>query len=210
MKDHHYHTEALHTTAALAAMVRQHHMTAEQQNALYELIQMYKRQYLEAQAQGHTDPEIMMGFYQAMDTLQTQIPEYYRSRISCKKGCAHCCYIRVDVSKAEALTILQYCRENGIAIDWDKVQRKAQETKAPCPFLGSENECTIYAARPVSCRKYFVLNPPEDCDTINNPNGQTHNYINVDMEVIGTALFNVDRDFFTLEEALLKFKTEDQ
>lgn len=33
----------------------------------------------------------------------------------------------------------------------------------PCPMLGSDGRCTAYAWRPWTCRRHYVVSPPEDC-----------------------------------------------
>lgn len=87
-------------------------------------------------------------------------------QVACRKGCAWCCHKNVDVSIAEAILIAV---ETGAPDDprGPAFERGADEiaglddlarvkTGKPCPFLGAENECTIYAIRPFSCRSYFA------------------------------------------------------
>lgn len=88
--------------------------------------------------------------------------------VSCKKGCCHCCYINVDISQAEAIILLPHVKPEQKEI----LRRQAnarnfnqlpyQDRK--CIFL-KKGECSVYADRPLACRKYFVVNDPEKCDT---------------------------------------------
>ena len=37
------------------------------------------------------------------------------------------------------------------------------ELQRPCPFLSDANECTVYEARPLACRTYYVRSDPSLC-----------------------------------------------
>jgi Fe-S-cluster containining protein len=73
--------------------------------------------------------------------------------------CANCCkttspiFRDIDIRRlakrlrlSEAAFIAQYLRTDS---DGDYVL-----TKAPCPFLGSDNYCGVYEDRPLACREY--------------------------------------------------------
>jgi Fe-S-cluster containining protein len=79
----------------------------------------------------------------------------------CKKGCAYCCHFRVESLPQETFRIAREIRSRGDAgpviaaleafgqhVNGLKRDRNA----GPCPFL-VENACSIYAVRPVMCRK---------------------------------------------------------
>jgi Fe-S-cluster containining protein len=92
--------------------------------------------------------------------------------LACRAGCAWCCYFTVDVRAAEVFGILDFVeqsftpaektrvyaeiRSNSVALrklgDGERVTRNLK-----CPFL-NEGRCTIYAARPQSCRNYHATN----------------------------------------------------
>jgi Fe-S-cluster containining protein len=100
------------------------------------------------------------------------------ARIQCAKGCCHCCYRVPEVSFAE------------LAYIWSLVQTFSEDSKrelrnrsklyieqtapyrpnslgqarAPCPFLQA-SECSIYEARPLSCRALNSRNVSV-CETI--------------------------------------------
>lgn len=95
---------------------------------------------------------------------------YAASKPSCKKGCSFCCYIHVEVSDTEAqilapkvtpemmLTLMLQSQYN--LGTWGKIPYKERK----CVFL-KNNECSVYEDRPLSCRKYAVVNSPKRCNT---------------------------------------------
>ncbi|MFZ5765908.1 MAG: hypothetical protein ACOY4H_09975 [Thermodesulfobacteriota bacterium] len=109
-----------------------------------------------------------------------------RENFYCHQGCAACCTANVMMTECEAEGILNHVRSSG-KIDWfadmlDRapvtatpsmttnaaaricLQRRVIETKEtvhqpalPCPLL-EKNNCTVYTARPFSCRSFFSQN----------------------------------------------------
>ena len=90
--------------------------------------------------------------------------------LACCAGCTWCCYFTVDVRAAEVFRILDFVersltpdekvrvyseiRANGAVLrNLGEAERVSRNTK--CPFL-NEGRCTIYAARPQSCRNYHA------------------------------------------------------
>lgn len=119
-------------------------------------------------------------------------------KISCRKGCSFCCYVFVDINEGEAINILKYVEKNNIVVDWERIEcQSTSENKflndipfksRRCGFLNSKNECSIYPARPISCRKYFVVSHPEDCNTENKTSHQTLNYVVEKAEIVASAI----------------------
>lgn len=85
---------------------------------------------------------------------------------ACRRGCSHCCYIDVAVSRPEAA---QIARETGMHLqepfnalalnELAAVQDQGhapRHTGTPCPFL-SNGECSIYDSRPLVCRVHFNM-----------------------------------------------------
>ena len=116
--------------------------------------------------------------------LNDQIPglqkrDEQNPKISCKRGCAHCCYMNVDIWIGEALLLLTTPQK----MNWALIERRAamaeslarenragQWIKRPidqraCVYLNRKKRCTIYANRPMACRTYFVVSEPQLCDT---------------------------------------------
>jgi Fe-S-cluster containining protein len=92
--------------------------------------------------------------------------------LACRPGCTWCCYFTVDVRAAEVFRILDFVeqsftpeekagiyaevRANSSALkNLTEDERVTRNLK--CPFL-NEGRCTIYAARPQSCRNYHATN----------------------------------------------------
>lgn len=94
--------------------------------------------------------------------------------ISCRAGCGACCHQSVFVSLPEFVKIKSYLIENGVRIDRAKLQMQHDDTedavyktlKVPdrrCVFLGENNACSIYDARPLMCRRHNVYSDPKHC-----------------------------------------------
>lgn len=92
--------------------------------------------------------------------------------LACRAGCTWCCYFTVDVRAAEVFRILDFVeqsftpeekarvyaevRTNSLALrNLSEDERVTRNLK--CPFLNA-GRCTIYAARPQSCRNYHATN----------------------------------------------------
>lgn len=92
--------------------------------------------------------------------------------LACKDGCSWCCYFSVDVRPVEVLNILEFIDNelspaeqqrvqseviaNSLQLDQlDELERMQRNIK--CPFLVSDR-CSIYAARPQTCRNYHATN----------------------------------------------------
>lgn len=92
--------------------------------------------------------------------------------LACKAGCAWCCHFSVDVRPVEALNILEFMRATFSAAEQqqlrteieansrvlgplDEMQRMQQTIK--CAFL-ADGRCSIYPARPQTCRNYHATN----------------------------------------------------
>ena len=91
--------------------------------------------------------------------------------LACRQGCAHCCHQRVGATAPEALAIfatLQATRSSAELLRLrERVERAYHSTRGltrdernspehPCPLL-ENNLCSVYEARPLSCRGVHSL-----------------------------------------------------
>jgi hypothetical protein len=141
--------------------------------------------------------ETIKEVYKAIDGFFSALPEENKKEIKCKTGCTACCFIDVDVSGDEAAFIINYCKENGIEIDKEyltrqaAIGRKSYSSLSRCVFL-KDNLCRIYPVRPIACRKHWVKTDPALCDFSQNIVNQVSKYFDVNMEILASALLNVD------------------
>lgn len=92
--------------------------------------------------------------------------------LACGAGCSWCCYFTVDVRPVEVFRILDFVEQTFTAEEKARVYAEVRANSAvlekldedervtrnlKCPFLSS-GRCTIYAARPQSCRNYHATN----------------------------------------------------
>lgn len=104
--------------------------------------------------------------------------------LSCKAGCAGCCYQLTLVSLPEAVAIAEYFlmdtqRRGLIPLlmrsfleqagkippgDIKAIRQEYFHKKVPCTFLDEETKlCTIYPVRPSACRYHAVVTDPALC-----------------------------------------------
>lgn len=100
-------------------------------------------------------------------------------RLWCGPGCGNCCTLSVNATLAEALVIAGTLDEVGkqrladIAARIIAHARQCDDARTflagyrlavgPCPFLGPERNCSIYARRPLACRALLSTRPPDWC-----------------------------------------------
>lgn len=90
--------------------------------------------------------------------------------LACKNGCFWCCYFTVDVRAVEAFAILDFMKRELSATEQVRVRREIEANSnvlrgldeeermrrnVKCPFLFA-GRCTIYEARPQTCRNYHA------------------------------------------------------
>ncbi len=90
----------------------------------------------------------------------TQRHQQSGAPIACKKGCGHCCHIRVEVLPAEIFRIAHHVRKLPMDAQENLIQalqRHVPGTQQTCPMLSDEQLCSIYEVRPSVCRKGHSL-----------------------------------------------------
>jgi Fe-S-cluster containining protein len=148
--------------------------------------------------QGVHDYHIIIAIYSIIDKLVADSAK--GESISCRKGCAFCCKMNVDVTDMEGAVILAYCRDNKIPINKDYLAVQATIPKemlgftpkiAACVFLTEENTCSIYPVRPLACRKYRVTSAAELCNMEKYPQAMLSVLTDIEAEILVSALDNI-------------------
>lgn len=180
-------------------------------NVMDHYIEQYKKNL-----KIHNAESIAIGFIDLIDNLIKESPLPEGEKITCKKGCGNCCLLNVDISKEEAILILEGCKEIGISIDWDKL--KIQQTydhntyfsldkeKRKCIFLSKKNTCKIYKFRPIACRKLYSLDKPHKCD-IDNGKLKVKRFVSLQAEIVACSVMTAT-EFSNMPSLLLKYKSK--
>src|SRR5580658_5942714 len=92
--------------------------------------------------------------------------------LACRAGCTWCCYFTVDVRAVEVFRILDFVEQSFTPEEKARVYAEVRANSAAlrklsegervtrnirCPLL-NEGRCTVYEARPQSCRNYHATN----------------------------------------------------
>lgn len=120
--------------------------------------------------------------------------------ITCRDGCAHCCKQAVAVTSVEAARLLAHARATGVELDRAKIEEQATYSndeewiarpteKRTCVFLGADNRCRVYRARPAACRKYFSIENPDACDIDKYPGGEFMQWFSMKAEILTSAAY---------------------
>ena len=109
--------------------------------------------------------------HEQIDQLTEKIKKKPGLHFDCKAGCSYCCTLRVAATPPEVFLIARHLKQwpaekqNELA---EKLKHHAEAARRvnledhflPCPML-ADGRCTIYAVRPVMCRKYLSLDVEE-------------------------------------------------
>lgn len=106
----------------------------------------------------------------------TEFKELAGSSVTCRKGCAHCCYHPLYISVLEGVSLYLHLRSKGL---WSFTLRRRLEehskqtiglapavwmlAEIPCPLLTEEQTCSAYEERPFLCRTSFSVGDPFLC-----------------------------------------------
>ena len=117
------------------------------------------------QSAGARPDSIMGALYAVVDRKMQQ--HNLHDPVSCKKGCAFCCKMNVDVTPMEAMVILAFTKQRGITIDTDYLRAQAKIPKemlaftpglSACVFLKKDNTvwnlpCAPTSMQEICCKK---------------------------------------------------------
>jgi Fe-S-cluster containining protein len=110
---------------------------------------------------------------------QELVPQFIRqdqlAEIKCGAGCAWCCHEPLQVSILDAVSVAHHIRqgEEEFALEaylehlepTENRRELLKESFEPCPFLGEDQRCRVYHARPVICRA-FHSRDAEHCESL--------------------------------------------
>lgn len=180
---------------------------AKKQMTLWQVLETYQDQKTKFDTLAHLGSVKRMKLIHQMADMMLEIFKFPKETTSCKKGCSACCYTEVAINIEEAKLLL-----DEYDIDWEHIRRqlmvddhyKLNYKDRKCVFL-KNNECSVYENRPLSCRKYFVMNDPVICDENLNPKGKTTVLAMGPLELLWAGMQNY-LDSGWMPEMLLKAK----
>ena len=120
--------------------------------------------------------------YGRLAELQKQVIADEHVVVACKRGCAYCCHLRVEIRPHEAFVLANHIqtqfdaaqRARAMARLEENLQRIAplsreQHIRAgiPCALL-EDGACSVYEGRPATCRKYYSVSVDTCRDAFND------------------------------------------
>ena len=85
--------------------------------------------------------------------LVDEFAEHRTPYVACRRGCADCCRMNVEVTSVEAARIAAGTGRPVRPLTQSKAHAPTEFAGQPCPFL-VDNACSIYALRPYVCRHH--------------------------------------------------------
>jgi Predicted Fe-S-cluster oxidoreductase len=155
--------------------------TPEERQELGAVILDFMAQIKRAEASGVTPAQCSAFLHEFAERFmaEAKAKSPVASEIRCGEACAFCCHISVAITGAEAAELIEVARDRCVPLDEAKLRRQAGHTDEgwlsqpvedrACVFLGADNRCRVYEHRPLSCRKYFSVAPPELCNVERYP-----------------------------------------
>ena len=124
------------------------------------------------------------------------------NRVKCKKGCAACCGMLVNVSVSEARALAALVNDGRVKVDRGRLERQTAKRHdavtwwelgakdRECVFLKEDRTCGVYEDRPTECRTYLVLSDPALCAGPAGTNVAV--FTCLDVEIVKSAYYNVE------------------
>lgn len=139
---------------------------AERGTTLHDTVRQATQALLRTEPTPETVFHIMERASQQAAALVEQSPQ--RATHACAAGCCFCCYLPVDVTVPEALSIMAYSQTALAPEAFAAMQRHIMATAAkvrglsfeehaqahiPCALL-VDGRCSVYPSRPLACRAW--------------------------------------------------------
>ena len=121
--------------------------------------------------------------YGRLAALQGDVIAHEKVELACERGCSFCCHLRVEIRPHDAFVLAHHVqttcgvekRARAMARLEENLRRIALLTpeehiraNIPCAFL-EEGVCTVYEARPATCRKYYSVSVTTCRNSFNDP-----------------------------------------
>lgn len=122
----------------------------------------------EPQAMRHA----VVRFHRQVDAILAESHRVHGVEAACRRGCAHCCHMQVEVLMPEAFALADWLRRHRTPAELARIEERlrenAERTRAAgaegrkrmnlaCALLGEDGACTAYEARPAQCRRFHSL-----------------------------------------------------
>ena len=103
--------------------------------------------------------------------------------LACRSGCSYCCHFSVDVRPVEVLNLIDHMQRTLSPAEQSRIAKAMLKNRVeleqltevervsrnvPCPLL-VEGRCSVYAARPQTCRNYHATDVAGCEKTFNEP-----------------------------------------
>jgi Fe-S-cluster containining protein len=109
--------------------------------------------------------------HEQVDALTEKIKKKPGVHFDCKAGCSYCCSLRVAATPPEVFLIARHIRQLPAETQTELLEKLKVRSEAArgvstedfffhCTLL-AHGQCTVYALRPVMCRKYLSLDVEE-------------------------------------------------
>jgi Fe-S-cluster containining protein len=140
-----------------------------------ELQAAFDRERKTARGEGNLDATAARAqtvrMYGRLEALQREIIARDKVPVACERGCSYCCHLRVEIRPHDAFVLAKHIqtkfnaeqRARTIARIEDNLERIAPLTPEehvragiPCALL-EDGVCSVYEARPATCRKYYSV-----------------------------------------------------
>ena len=146
---------------------------------LLEAARQVAREQLSASGQPARVLEAAAGALSSSEELRRYHLEVLQPsvQIACHEGCHWCCHLKVSVTAPEVFAVAEYLENSAPKPVLEQVRARAAElaqdprifssdAKAeahiPCAMLNERGGCSVYVARPLTCRGYNALDS-ESC-----------------------------------------------
>ena len=193
-------------TDSLQNMIHARCFTQDELMLIIENIESVKLSYKETQNKYPDDENAVIWAF--MNKLQESIEHFIKNnpngqKITCAKGCAFCCHVNVDITKPEADLLARYTIEHAIPVNSDRLAKQSKVSldedgfiplsyeDSACIFLDEHSQCMVYEYRPMACRKYMVITPPDECNIVTNRHGKVGRAVDINGEMIVSALYGI-------------------